>query len=87
MNQQHDYRFTFSFTGSLLSVDNVAPDGRVGVPYSHQIIVSGGTPPYSFQGVSMPPGLSVDGNGLISGTVQSEVLSFPAHIRISDSGS
>ena len=46
--------------------------GTVGVPYSHQIVVSGGTPPFSnFHVISgaLPPGLVMDlATGLIHGT-------------------
>lgn len=49
------------------------PDATVGQPYSAQIEVTGGTPPYrvglsDVQGYPLPPGLSMDASGLISGT-------------------
>jgi len=41
-----------------------------GQPYTHQFTASGGTPPFSFTIISgsLPTGLSMNGNGLISGT-------------------
>jgi trimeric autotransporter adhesin len=49
------------------------PDGHVGQPYNVQLNATGGTTPYQYQwkaGVSgvLPNGLSIDANGLISGT-------------------
>ncbi|MBA2367572.1 MAG: putative Ig domain-containing protein [Candidatus Protochlamydia sp.] len=47
------------------------PNGATGTPYSQQIVVSGGTQPYTFAEVSgtLPPGLSLnDLTGIISGT-------------------
>jgi hypothetical protein len=49
------------------------PNGQVNTPYSQQLTVSGGTPPYTVKGVSgsFPPGspaFSLSSAGLISGT-------------------
>ena len=46
------------------------PDGAIGVPYSVQLVVSGGIGPIRFFliGGSFPPGLSMTQAGLISGT-------------------
>ncbi|RMF97489.1 MAG: hypothetical protein D6727_05475 [Gammaproteobacteria bacterium] len=47
------------------------PDGVTGSSYpAQQLTATGGTPPYSWQlfGGSLPPGLSMDSSGLISGT-------------------
>jgi hypothetical protein len=55
---------------SLSIANQVPPNGRVNVPYSHQFVATGGMPPYSFAVSigSLPSGLSLDANtGLISG--------------------
>jgi len=48
---------------------NNPPDGTVNVPYSHMLVVSGGTPPYTVTliGGTLPDGLVLDSSGLISG--------------------
>lgn len=46
------------------------PDATAGQPYSQTLSASGGTAPYSFAVTSgaLPPGLSLTGSGLLSGT-------------------
>ena len=45
------------------------PNGQVGVPYSTQIMASGGTPPYLFAlSGRLPTGLSLSEGGVIFGT-------------------
>lgn len=49
---------------------NNPPDGFWGEEYSHQLLASGGTPPYSFdfRGGELPPGLRIDPlTGIITG--------------------
>lgn len=53
---------------SQLTLAAPPPSGLVGVPYSFSLQVSGGTPPYIFTSSGLAPGLSMDGNGNISGT-------------------
>jgi hypothetical protein len=55
---------------SLGLANQVPPNGRVNVPYSHQFVATGGMPPYSFAVSigSLPSGLSLDADtGLVSG--------------------
>jgi hypothetical protein len=49
---------------------NSLPNGAVGVPYTATLAVAGGFPPYvwSVQSGSLPPGLSMDADGNITGT-------------------
>jgi hypothetical protein len=44
------------------------PDAVVGVPFRAALRAFGGTPPYAFSTDSLPPGLSLDPAGTISGT-------------------
>ena len=47
------------------------PNGTVGSTYAASIVTSGGTPPYSWAlggGTSLPPGLRIEANGIITGT-------------------
>jgi len=51
------------------SITNAAPDGAVGVAYSHQYTASGDTPiTWSILNGVLPPGLTLDSDGLLSGT-------------------
>ena len=67
--------------GSLLS------DGTIKLPYSQTITVAGGTGPYTFTGVSLPPGISVVPGGAnsftISGTPK-RAGSFTFQVSIQD---
>ena len=49
---------------------NDPPGGIVGTPYSHQITIDGGTPPYTvtISSGALPTGLAIDDSGLITGT-------------------
>jgi hypothetical protein len=63
---------TFPCTQIVMTPDPL-PEGYVGVPYNVQVMATGGTAPYhfiwlpGFTGV-LPEGLSMDNNGLITGT-------------------
>ena len=62
------------------------PEGTVGSYYSSGLQVTGGEPPISFMvvGGSLPPGLTLSQNGIISGTPSSKgVYSF--RVRVTDS--
>ena len=58
---------------TITMTPTILPGGQVGVPYSAQVNATGGTAPYQFiwyagsTGV-LPDGLSIDANGLVSGT-------------------
>jgi hypothetical protein len=55
---------------SIVVSPNSLPSGTVGVSYSQTITATGGTASYSFSlsSGSLPPGLSLASNGLLSGT-------------------
>jgi large repetitive protein len=64
---------------------NNPPNGTIGVPYSHTILASGGSPPYSFMltGGALPGGLSLDvQTGVISGTPLGPPGTFPFQITV-----
>jgi hypothetical protein len=46
------------------------PGGKVGTPFSQMLTAVGGTPPYTFalSAGSLPPGISIAANGLLSGS-------------------
>lgn len=61
--------------------------GRVDVPYSSGIKATGGTAPYRFAlfGGTLPPGLSIDPQGRITGT-PTATGSFTYQVTVTDSG-
>lgn len=61
------------------------PQGRVGVPYSASFGANGGTPPYKFflEG-TLPPGLSLDSSGNISGSPAAQA-DRAFYVRVADS--
>ncbi len=61
------------------------PDGATGQPYQAQLAASGGEPPYTWsvtQG-SLPPGLTLSNDGVISGTPTAGG-SFPFTVQVTD---
>ena len=69
--QTVQHSFSLTVLGPLNTSIGQVPEGTVGIPYGGATItVTGGSAPYAFsvtQG-SLPPGLSVNSSGLISGT-------------------
>jgi hypothetical protein len=72
---------------ALAIVDAALPDAVEFQPYSHQLTASGGTAPYTWVRIagSLPAGLSMDVNGLISG-VPNASGSFSFTVQATDSG-
>ncbi len=60
------------------------PLAIIGQPYSHSVTASGGTPPYEFL-ASLPSGLTIDADGLISGTPDADAVTSTADLGILDS--
>lgn len=75
----------FTIVGHPLAiVNNDVPTANVGVPYSVQLMASGGSPPYTWQLVdSLPFGMSVSSAGVVSGTPAS-VGTFSFTVRVTD---
>ena len=60
------------------------PNGPVGVPYSQQIAVTGGTPPYIFSMNNNPPGITITPSGVLNGT-PTTVGTYSFNIGVTDS--
>lgn len=60
------------------------PVATIGVPYVHAVTASGGIPPYSYF-ASPPPGLAIDGNGVISGTPLPDAVTAFSGVTVRDS--
>jgi hypothetical protein len=75
-------QFTFG-AGATLAIAGTPPSGTVGVAYSYQMTVSGGTAPYTttISVGSLPGGLGINSSGLISGTpTTAGAFSFTVHV-------
>lgn len=71
-----------------LVVNATLNPGRVDQPYSGQILVSGGTPPYLFEVQGLRAGMTFDkAAGTISGTPLVAKSNIPIAITVQDSGS
>ena len=63
------------------------PNAIQDVPYSTQIVATGGTPPYQFAASSLPDGLFLDpATGAISGTVKFSVGPYRFDVTVTDAG-
>lgn len=80
--------FTLTVGGGLTITTAALPSAAIGVPYSQTLAVAGGAAPYvwSLQAGSMPPGLSLAPNGVLSGT-PSLLGQFSFTVRVSDAAS
>ena len=61
------------------------PNGAIGVAYQQAVTVSGGTGPYTFSlgGTTLPPGISLSTNGLLSG-MPTTMGTYPFRIVATD---
>lgn len=77
---------TFSLAVMGILNDTILTDASVGVAYSEQLVADGGTPPYTFsiENGSLPDGLTMSTEGLISGTPTTEETQ-DINIRVTDS--
>ncbi len=53
---------------TVASIITSLPDAQLGQPYSFKLAVLGGTAPFTWSGASMPNGLTLSQNGIITGT-------------------
>jgi hypothetical protein len=79
------YTLTFGVVFATLHV----PSANVNSSYSDQLVVKGGTAPYSFSVTSgsLPPGLTLSPSGLLSGTTTSTPGHWSFTVGVADSGS
>ncbi|HMP81811.1 MAG TPA: carboxypeptidase regulatory-like domain-containing protein [Verrucomicrobiota bacterium] len=90
-SEQTDHDFVLEATGSELQITNLTlPRGNFGMSYNVGLGASGGQPPYTWQlaadSTNLPSGLSLDSDGLISGTpAQFGIYNIKA--QVTDSGS
>src|SRR6185369_43141 len=64
-----DYTLTIDSCPTLVLQPQTLPDGTVGTPYNVTLTATGGIAPYKFGLVgTLPPGLSLNNHGFMSGT-------------------
>ena len=59
--------YSLAFVAALTVTTSVLPDGTTGAAYSAQAAADGGTTPYRWTAVNLPPGLSISSAGTITG--------------------
>jgi hypothetical protein len=76
--------FTLRIADPMVVDVGTPPTAVIGAAYSHAISASGGTPPYSFS-VDLPSGVTIDADGVISGTPAADALTAAGGATVSDS--
>jgi large repetitive protein len=77
--------YTITIASPLTITNPNPPNGVEGKAYSFQFQASGGTPPYTWTGSSIPPGLTLSSGGLLSGTPTSSGQ-FTFNVTVTDAG-
>lgn len=72
----------YCFSSGSFGADSL-DDGTVGSPYSDDLLPSG-TTPSAVTGMDLPPGLAVDGNGIVSGTPTQAGTFYPIFSTTAD---
>src|SRR5690606_209933 len=70
-NQTGMRAYSVTVTGAVVTISPATiPPAQVGTAYTQALSASGGTAPYAFEitGGSLPPGMTLDADGLIDGT-------------------
>jgi uncharacterized protein (TIGR03437 family) len=80
---QIQYNVIFNALPSI-ATSSPLPNGPVGVPYSQQIIATGGSPPYIFSMNNNPPGITITPSGVLNGT-PTQAGTFKFNIGVTDS--
>jgi hypothetical protein len=82
--QSDSQDFTLLIAEPLVADFGTPPTAVIGTPYSHALSASGGTPPYSYS-ADLPSGLSIDADGVISGTPATDARTAAGGATITDS--
>ncbi len=78
--------FELEIAAAALSLErDQLPAAQSGLPYEVQLQAGGGEAPYRFEALSLPDGLSLSAEGLLSGIPESEGI-LEVQIRLSDAG-
>ena len=84
VTDSHGASASTSITISVLGLTTtILPAGIAGQFYSGSLAAVGGTQPYSFSASGLPAGLSISGNGTVSGTVKA-TGAFTFTVKVSD---
>jgi alpha-tubulin suppressor-like RCC1 family protein len=84
----NEVSFVYVLARPLVITTTLLPNGTNGVAYSQSLAATGGMPPYSWTRMagSLPPGLSLSTNGVISGTPMASGTSVFT-VRVTDAAS
>lgn len=75
---------TIKISGEPIEVDSASISANTGVPFSYALSASGGVAPYTWSAVgTMPPGLTLNSNGVVSGT-PTLAGTYSVAIRVTD---
>lgn len=76
--------FTMTILPPLPTVVQWLESGTLGKSYSGKLMATGGTAPYTFSATGLPPGITLAGDGTLSGTPQ-RVGDFAVNASVTDS--
>ncbi|MBX3703249.1 MAG: putative Ig domain-containing protein [Steroidobacteraceae bacterium] len=83
--QSSSRAFGIRIAEPLVSSLGSPPMATIGVPYSHAVIVSGGTQPYVYVDFGIPSGLAIGTDGVIRGTPLPNAVTSTSGITVRDS--
>jgi hypothetical protein len=82
-------QFSLEIQNALRITTLEVPEVGAGQPYSQQLIAAGGVGAYTWQIIdgSLPPGITLDSSGLLSGTAPSNAAAYFFKVEVANSGS
>jgi hypothetical protein len=84
-NNQQGSAHVFDTTSLPPAIGALLPAGEIGALYNASIAISGGTPPFQVSdNGSLPPGLSVNNNGIVTGTPAPDAKSTTVTFAVTD---
>lgn len=93
LGQFKDKGYGGNVESPILSLDTTSLTAGQGIPFSQNLSTSGGVAPYIYDVEppgstnQLPSGITLSSSGLVSGTTNAAIGSYPINIRITDSSS
>lgn len=79
-----DRELTLTVFGKLVIEKQTLAPAMTGQPYSRQLTFSGGSPACTLAVTGLPPGLTMDGKGLITGTPETGAATHELDLTVTD---